>query len=167
MTFENLIPISLDRYNTHDSYDYDETLLLLDNGIERFLNPVSLDYLGNSFFDFRAIKKNEFPEVDVVETETNFLITAELPGLDEKNVDLTLDDGILTIKGRGGEKPDGAQGEFYIRKRSYGVFQKNFKLPTVVDQNKIDASFVNGVLTIIMQKNSKAKKEVKKIPINH
>ena len=59
------------------------------------------------------------------------------------------------------------QGEFYSRERSYGAFQRNFEVPTIIDQNKIDASFVNGVLIVTMPKTPEAKKEVKKIPINH
>ena len=49
-----------------------------------FLNPVNTDYLGNSFFGFRPVEQNKFPKVDITETKNNFLITAELPGLDEK-----------------------------------------------------------------------------------
>ena len=167
MTFKNLIPLHWDRYDTHGHHNYDETLFSLGKSMERFLNPANTDYLGNSFFDFRPVEKNKFPKVDITETENNFLITAELPGLDEKNVDLTLDDGTLTIKGEKKTEREDTQGEFYSRERSYGAFQRSFEVPEIIDQNKIDASFVNGVLTVTMPKTPEAKKEVKKIPINH
>ena len=105
--------------------------------------------------------------MDITETDNNFLITAELPGLDEKNVDLTLDDGTLTINGEKKTETEDTQGEFYSRERSYGKFQRSFEVPAIIDQNKIDASFVKGVLTVTMPKTPEAKKEVKKIPINH
>ena len=160
MTFKNLIPLQWDRYDTYGNHSYDKTM-------ERFLNPVITDYLGNSFFDFRPVEQNKFPKVDITETNNNFLITAELPGLDEKNVDLTLDDGTLTINGEKKTETEDTQGEFYSRERSYGKFQRSFEVPTIIDQNKIAASFVKGVLTVTMPKTPEAKKEVKKIPINH
>ena len=167
MTLKNLIPLYWDRYDTHGNHNYDETLFSLDKSMGRFLNPANTDYLGNSFFDFRPVEQNKFPKVDITETDNNFLITAELPGLDEKNVDLTLDDGTLTINGEKKTETEDTQGEFYSRERSYGKFQRSFEVPTIIDQNKIDASFVKGVLTVTMPKTPEAKKEVKKIPINH
>lgn len=167
MTFKNLIPLQWDRYDTHGNHNYDETLFSLDKSMERFLSPVNIDYLGNSFFDFRPVEQNRFPKVDITETDNNFLITAELPGLDEKNVDLTLDDGTLTINGEKKTETENTQGEFYSRERSYGKFKRSFEVPAIIDQNKIDASFVKGVLTVTMPKTPEAKKEVKKIPINH
>ena len=167
MTFKNLIPLQWDRHDTYGNHNYDETIFSLDKGMERFLNPVNIDHLGNSFFDFRPVEQNKFPKVDITETDNNFLITAELPGLDEKNVDLTLDDGTLTINGEKKTETEDTQGEFYSRERSYGKFQRSFEVPTIIDQNKIVASFVKGVLTVTMPKTPEAKKEVKKIPINN
>ena len=166
MNLKNLIPLHWDRYDAHGNHNYDETLFSLGKSMERFLNPVNTDYLGNSFFDFRPVEQNKFPKVDITETENNFLIAAELPGLDEKNVDLTLDDGTLTIKGEKKTEREDTQGEFYSIERSYGAFQRSFEVPTIIDENKVDASFSNGVLTVKMPKTPEAKKEVKKILIN-
>ena len=167
MTFKNLIPLHWDRYDTYGNNNYDKTFFSFDKSMEGFLNPVNTDSLDNSIFDFRPVKQNKFPKVDITETDMNFLITAELPGLDEKNVDLTLEDGTLTIKGEKKKETEDTQGEFYSRERSYGKFQRSFEVPTIIDQNKIDASFVKGVLKVTMPKTPEAKKEVKKIPINH
>ena len=167
MTFTNLIPLQWDRYDNYGNHNYGETLFSLDKSMERFLNTESKDYLGNRFFNFSPVEKNKFPKVDITETDNNFLITAELPGLDEKNVDLTLDDGTLTIKGEKKKETENTQGKFYSRERSYGEFKRSFEVPEIIDQNKVDASFVKGVLTVTMPKIPKAKKAVKKIPINH
>ena len=167
MTFKNLIPLQWDTHNKPNYYNTNHPLFTIDKDIERFLNPLNTDFFGNSFFDFLPSKQNQFPKVDIAETENNFLITAELPGIDEKNVDVTLDDGILTIKGEKKTEIEDKQSEFYSRERSYGEFQRSFEVPSTIDQNKIDASFTNGVLTVKMPKTPEAKKEVKKIPINH
>jgi len=167
MTFKNLIPLQWDPYNKYGNFNTDETLFSIDKSMERFLNPLNPDLLGSSFFNFRSVEQNQFPKVDIAETENNFLITAELPGIDEKNVDITLDEGALTIKGEKKAESEDTQGEFYSRERSYGVFQRSFEVPTIINQNKIEASFTNGVLTVRMPKTPEAKKEVKKIPINH
>ena len=166
MTFKNLIPLQWDTHNKPDYYNTDHPLFTIDKDIERFLNPLNTDFFGNSFVDFRPFKHDQFPRVDIAETENNFLITAELPGIDEKNVDITLGDGTLTIKGEKKEDTEEKQGEFYNRERSYGIFQRSFEIPELIDENKIEASFSNGVLTVKMPKTPEAKKEVKKIPIN-
>ena len=56
MTFKNLIPLQWDRYDTYGNHNYDKALFSLDKSMERFLNPVNTDYLGNSFFDFRPVE---------------------------------------------------------------------------------------------------------------
>ncbi len=167
MILKRLIPLQSNRYDAYGNHNYDETLFSLDKSIERFLNPVGTDCLGNSFFNYHPFEQNKFPKVDITESENNFLLTAELPGIDKSNVDISLDDGTLTIKGEKKIVTEDMQGEFYSRERSYGTFHRNFEIPTIIDQSKIDASFANGILTVKMQKIPEAKKEAKKIPINH
>ena len=166
MTFKNLISMQSDQYNKPDHYNTDYPFFTIGKDMNGFLNPLSPDFFGNSFIDFRPLKQDRFPKVDISETKDNFLITADLPGIDEKNVNITLDDGIITIKGEKKTDTEDKQGEFHSRERSYGVFQRSFEVPAIIDENKIDASFSNGVLTVKMQKTPEAKKEVKKILIN-
>ena len=166
MTFKNLIPMQSNPYNKSDHYNTDYPFFTIGKDMNGFLNPPSPDFFGNSFIDFRPLKQDRFPKVDIAETKENFLITADLPGIDEINVNITLDDGILTIKGEKKTDTEDKQGEFYSRERSYGEFQRSFEVPAIIDENKIDASFSNGVLTVKMPKTPEAKKEVKKILIN-
>ena len=166
MTFKNLIPMQSDPYNKPDHYNTDYPFFTIGKDMKGFLNPLSADFFGNSFIDFRPLKQDRFPKVDISETKDNFLITADLPGIDEKNVNITLDDGMLTIKGEKKTDTEDKQGEFYSRERSYGAFQRSFEVPETIDENKIGASFSNGVLTVKMPKTPEAKKEVKKILIN-
>jgi HSP20 family protein len=166
MTYKNLFPIQPNSYNKPDHYNTDYPFFTIGKDINEFLNPLNPDFFENSFIDFRPLKQDRFPKVDIAETKEDFLITADLPGIDEKNVNITLDDGILTIKGEKKTDTEDKQGEFYSRERSYGVFQRSFEVPATINENKIGASFSNGVLKVKMPKTPEAKKEVKKILIN-
>jgi HSP20 family protein len=166
MTYKNLFPIQPNSYNKPDHYNTDYPFFTIGKDMNEFLNPLNPDFFENSFIDFRPLKQDRFPKVDIAETKEDFLITADLPGIDEKNVNITLDDGILTIKGEKKTGTEDKQGEFYSRERSYGVFQRSFEVPAIINENKIGASFSNGVLKVKMPKTPEAKKEVKKILIN-
>ena len=105
------------------------------------------------------------PAVDVAETEKAYEITAELPGLDGKNVEVKFADGILTIKGEKQEEKEEKKKDYYLSKRSYGSFQRSFQVPDSVDPDKIEASFKNGVLTVTLPKNADSQKTAKKITV--
>ena len=163
MKFENLIPTQWNPYSKPVRYNPEYPFFTLDGDMDRFLN-----HLNTDFFDFRTIpEENHFPKVDVTETKNEFSISAELPGIDDKDIDVTLDDGTLTLKGEKKVEKEDKQGEFYSRERSYGSFQRTFKVPETIDQNKINASFNKGILTVKLPKTLESRKEVKKIPINH
>lgn len=105
------------------------------------------------------------PEVDVGETEGALTITAELPGMDEGDVEVTLSDDVLTIKGEKREESEEKGKEFHITERRYGSFQRSFRLPENIDAGKIDAAFDKGVLTVRVPKSAKATSKVKKISV--
>jgi HSP20 family protein len=123
---------------------------------------------GRNAFDvspFWAGGQELTPAVDVVDKGTSFQITAELPGLDEKNIEVALADDVLTIKGEKSEEKEEKKKNYYRSERSFGSFQRSFELPESVDQGKIEASFQKGLLTITMPKTEVAQKAAKKIPI--
>ncbi len=105
------------------------------------------------------------PAVDVAETEKAYEITAELPGMDEKNVEVKFADGVLTIKGEKQEEKEEKKKDYYLSERSYGSFQRAFQVPDGVDADKIEATFKNGVLTVTMPKSAEAQKSAKKITV--
>jgi len=105
------------------------------------------------------------PAVDVAETDKGYEITAELPGMDESNIDVKFADGVLTIKGEKKEEREEKKKDYYVSERRYGSFQRSFPVPESVDANKIEAKFVNGVLTIKLPKSAEAQKNEKKIAI--
>jgi HSP20 family protein len=105
------------------------------------------------------------PAVDVIEKEAAYEITAELPGIDEKNVELTVSGGMLSIKGEKKEEKEEKQEGYYLSERQYGSFQRSFALPENVEADKIDASFKNGILTVKLPKKAEAVQPEKKIAI--
>jgi HSP20 family protein len=106
------------------------------------------------------------PAMDLVEKGDAYEITAELPGLDEQNVEITLSSHTLTIKGEKNEVKEEKQKDYYQSERRYGSFQRSFQLPEGVDADKIDANFAKGVLTVKLPKTAEAKKAEKKITVN-
>jgi HSP20 family protein len=103
------------------------------------------------------------PAVDVAETERTYEITAELPDLNEKNVEVRVIDRILTIEGRKQEKEE--KKDYYLTERRFGSFQRAFQVPEGVDVDKIEATFERGVLTVTLPKTVEAEKAGKKIAI--
>lgn len=101
------------------------------------------------------------PVVDVVEDDKAFTVTAELPGIDEKDVDVTVSGGVLTIKGEKKKEREEKDKNHYLSERSYGSFERAFSLPEGVDQDKIAANFAKGVLTVTLPKNAEAQKSKK------
>jgi HSP20 family protein len=105
------------------------------------------------------------PAVDVVESEKAYEITADLPGMDEKNIEVKVADGVMTIKGEKQEEKEEKKKDYYLHERSFGSFQRSFELPESVDPDKIEASFKKGVLTVTLPKKPEAQKPAKKIEV--
>lgn len=105
------------------------------------------------------------PAVDFVETEKEYQITAELPGLDDKNVEVKLSNGTLTIGGEKKEEKEEKKEGYYFSERRYGSFKRAFRVPEGVDADKIEASFEKGVLTVRLPKTPEAQKSQKTIEI--
>lgn len=105
------------------------------------------------------------PAIDVAEKEKEYEITAELPGLDEKDVEIKLSNHTLTIKGEKKEEREERQKDYYLSERRYGSFHRSFQLPEGIDANKIDATFTKGVLTVKLPKTAEAQKAEKTISI--
>ena len=111
----------------------------------------------------RALKDFD-PRVDIKETDKEIHITAELPGVDEKDVDVSVSGDAVTIKGEKHEEKEEKGEDRHRIERSYGAFRRSFSLPCEVDADKASASFKKGVLTVMLPKSSVAAKS-KKIAI--
>jgi len=130
-----------------------------------------MDRLFDDFFSGRAM--TSWPgdgsgvdlRFDVAETDKEVKVTAELPGVDEKDVEVTLTDDLLTIKGEKRREQEKKEESYHMVERSYGSFARSLRLPFAVDQSKVDAKFKKGVLTITLPKPAEAQKSAKKIEI--
>ncbi len=105
------------------------------------------------------------PAVDFVERESAYEVHADLPGLDEKDVEVRVAGGVLTIKGEKHEEKDEKKPDFHLRERRFGSFERAFRIPEGVDADKIEASFKKGVLTVTLPKTVEAQKPVKTIAV--
>jgi len=123
-----------------------------------------------SAFDVEPFWRRELtwpaaPVVDIAEKDNAYEVTAELPGMDEKNIEVRLANGTLTIKGEKEEEKEEKEKDYHIRERHYGSFERQFAVPEGVDADKIEASFKKGVLTITLPKKPEAIKAEKKIEV--
>ena len=123
-----------------------------------------------SAFDIEPFWRRELtwgtaPAVDIVETNKAYEVTAELPGMDEKNIEVKLVNGGLRIKGEKKEEKEEKKKDYYLSERRYGSFERYFRVPEAVDTDKIEASFKKGVLTVTLPKKAEAQKPEKKIEV--
>lgn len=97
------------------------------------------------------------PAVDISETDTHFRVTAELPGLTKDDVEVTFENGTLTLSGERKFEEKKEEGNFHRIERLYGAFSRSFVLPSEVDGDKVEAHFENGLLTVAVPKSERAK----------
>jgi len=105
------------------------------------------------------------PKADVRENEKEIIVSVELPGMDEKDIDISLTKDALTIKGEKKETTEEKGENFYRLERSYGSFNRTIPFPVEVETRKTVAHFKKGVVTIVLPKSAKTVAETKKIPV--
>jgi HSP20 family protein len=103
------------------------------------------------------------PAVDIYEKENALVLTTELPGLDEKDIEIKIEDNSLTLKGERKFEKETKEDDYHRIERSYGSFSRSFTLPRYIDEDKINAEYENGVLKITMPK--KAELKAKKVKV--
>jgi HSP20 family protein len=106
------------------------------------------------------------PTVDVTDAEKEMVVTAELPGLNQNDFELTLSGDVLTIKGEKKEENEKRNGGAYYVERRFGSFSRSVRLPFTVEDGQIDAKYDKGVLTIRVPKPAEAQRQVRRIEVN-
>lgn len=136
-------------------------------------NPRSLtpwfDFDVDRFFSdwpFVPESRGWSPAVDVAEDENKIVLKADLPDMDEKDVDIRVEDGMLTIKGERKFENEKKEKNFHRVERRYGAFSRSFALPEDVDQEKISAAYHKGVLEVTVPKTAKKPKNARTIKVN-
>ncbi len=105
------------------------------------------------------------PAIDFTENEKTYRVTAELPGMSEKDIEVQLSGDVLTLKGEKHQEKEEKAENYFISERRFGSFQRSFTLPDGVDRDKIEAGFEKGVLMITLPKKAETVKEQKKIEV--
>ena len=144
---------------------------LVDNGTDPFLamqremNRILEDFTRG--FGIPSLTRSgwsgTWPHVEVSETDKEAKVVAELPGMEQNDVEVSLHDGVLTLKGEKKAENDGA----LYSERWHGQFQRSLQVGPDIDPDKVSASFNNGVLTITLAKRPEAQSQVKRIPISN
>jgi HSP20 family protein len=106
------------------------------------------------------------PAVDVFETENELVLRADIPGLDMKDIDIQLENGTLTLKGKREFQKESADGGYHRIERNYGSFARYFQLPDTVDPEAVKAEYKNGVLTVTLPKKEVAKPRQIKVQVS-
>jgi HSP20 family protein len=138
---------------------------LFDDFGRDFWRPFGRSLLSTESPFRRELTLASMPAVDVVESETAYELAAELPGMDEKNIEVKLINGSLTIKGEKQEEKEEKKKNYYLHERNFGSFERSFEIPEGVDADKIEAKFKKGVLTVTLPKKPEAQKPAKKIEV--
>ncbi len=132
------------------------------------VNPFRLPF-RRPMFDIEPFWSPEswvaLPAVDFVERDNAYEVHADLPGMDEKDIEIKVSNGVLTIKGEKREEKEEKKEDFRLRERRFGSFERALRVPEAVDVDKIGASFKKGVLTVVLPKTAEAQKSVKKIEV--
>lgn len=168
MNVKDLIPWSRGENKTPALYRDADPFMALHREVNRLFDDVfrGFDQFGMGCLPSLAASRSNWgwPNVEVSETDKEIRVTAELPGLEEKDVEITLDDDVLTLRGEKRSENEDKNRQF--SERFYGQFERRIALGTGVQDDKVEARFKSGVLTIIMPKTEQAQSKARRIAIN-
>jgi len=125
---------------------------------------------GDVFFDrlwpeWRGDTGEEVtPSIDFSEKDGKYYLTAELPGINKEDISITVEDGYVTVSGKKEDNKEEKGSDYYLKETRYGSFSRSFRLPGKVAEDKVDATYKDGVLTVVMPHEEEA--ETKKIEIH-
>ena len=164
MAIRDLIPWSRGREMTPSRGEEPNPFLTLHREMNRLFDDVFRGFDLAPFGGSRMFDRTmAWPNIEISESDKDVKVTAELPGLDEKDVQVELANGVLAIKGE--KKTETEDKERRFSERYYGHFERRIPVDDV-DQDKASASFKNGVLTVTVPKTAQAQSNVKRITIN-
>lgn len=127
------------------------------------MNRLFEDSLAQKGEDKDMMTSNWAPAVDIYETANELVLTAEVPGIEEKDIEIKIEDNTLTLRGERKFEKETKEENFHRIERSYGSFFRAFSLPNSVDSDRIQAEHENGVLRVIMPKRQELKPKTVKI----
>jgi HSP20 family protein len=135
----------------------------IEGGMDRFFNEVFGGPLVSCAApDMRGVFS---PSIDIKETHDALEVSAEMPGMSQDDIEVSVHDGMLTISGEKKVQKEKRKTDYHYAERSYGSFCRDICLPDLVESDKAQAAYRNGVLTVTLPKTEKAMKESRKIPV--
>ena len=145
----------------------DSRMLSLRDEMDRLFDDFFTGFGGSLWPATRSTAVREFmPSVDVSETDGQVQVSAELPGMTEKDINVELDEDMVTISGEKKEEEEDEKGGRYWRESSYGSFRRDVALPTGVDADNAKATFKNGKLRVTIPKSEEAKEKRKSVEVS-
>jgi HSP20 family protein len=135
-----------------------------------WMTPFGHEPMGDVFFDRlwpewqRDLGEQWTPSVDFYEKDNKYFLTAELPGMERDDISVTVDKGVVTVTGKKESSREDKGANYYLKESSYGSFSRSFRLPGEIEEDKVEATFKDGVLTLEMP--HKEESATKKISIN-
>ena len=156
---ENRLPIPVSA--EHEREPQPHHLLALHREVNRLFDDILRGFGISTFGGFD--RNLPWPHVEFSETDREIRVTAELPGLDEKDVELTVEEGVLTLRGE--KRTDIEDRDRAYSERTYGRFERRISLPRSVDRDKATASFKNGVLSVTLPRMEAANENIRRIRV--
>ena len=166
MSVRDLIPWNRGNNQSPTIYRSEDMdpFMSLHRNVNRLFDEVFRGFDTPSMLDRMTPRNGTWPSVEFSETEKEIRVVAEMPGLDENDVEVLLDDGVLTLRGERKSETEDKDRQF--SERYYGRFERRLALGREVDEHKVEAAFKNGVLTVTLPKTEKARANAKRIAIN-
>ncbi len=166
LTIRDLIPWSRGRDLAPERRAFEHPIFAMQREMDRMFDEVMRGVDWSSFGGLGRSRGFVSPQVDVTEDEHRILVTAELPGLEEKDVEILLGEDSLTISGEKTAEHEATEEGVRTMERSYGAFRRTLPIGLPILADKVEASFKNGVLTVVLPKDPKAEAKLRKIPVS-
>lgn len=138
----------------------------MDRLFENTFKGMGLSSFNRDFFAPFSASALLKPQVDIAATEKEYTVSVEVPGINEKDVNVEISNNTMTIRGEKKQEREDKEKDYYRVERSYGSFQRVLSLPEDVDQENIEATFKKGVLSIKMPRKALPESDVKQIKIS-
>lgn len=162
MDIKSLMSRARNKEQAVQEQEREHPLLSLQREMNRIVDSFFPGLRSKSFGDLPGMF---MPHMNVAETYKAVQVTVELPGMDEKDVEVSLTQDMLTIRGEKREEKSENTRSYHRLERTFGSFARTISLPTDVDHDKVSAAFKKGILTITLPKTAQTLRETKKIPV--
>ena len=166
LTIRDLVPWGRRHLEPSGRRGFEHPMLALQHDMERMFDDVwrGFDAPLPGWFDREHAVVA--PRIDISEDDARFVVTAEVPGIEEKDVEILLGDDTLTIKGEKKSEHEGEEQGVRRMERTYGSFRRTIAIDTPILADKVEATFKNGVLTVTLPKDPDAQSHLRRIPVS-